>query len=76
MGGDSVIQQPIRRSRQSAIRLFAQEYADADLPEEGSGEYDPSFVITKLGAKVNRALVGCVIDRLERREHESGMTFT
>jgi hypothetical protein len=35
MGGDSVIQQPIRRSRQSAIRLFAQEYSDADLPEEG-----------------------------------------
>jgi hypothetical protein len=76
MGGDSVIQQPIRRSRQSAIRLFAQEYADADLPEEGAGEYDPSFVITKLGAKVNRALVGGVIDRLERREHESGLTFT
>ena len=41
---------------------------DADLPEEGAGEYDPSFVITKLGAKVNRALVGGVIDRVERRE--------
>ena len=50
--------QPARRVRQTAVRLFAQEYMDADLPEEGAGEYDPSFVITKLGAKVNRALVG------------------
>ena len=68
--------QATRRSRQTAIRLFAQEYMDADLPEEGAGEYDPSFVITKLGAKVNRALVGGVIDRVERRETESGSFYT
>ena len=68
--------QPTRRTRQTAIRLFAQEYMDADLPEEGAGEYDPSFVITKLGAKVNRALVGGVIDRVERREAESGSFYT
>ena len=68
--------QTTRRSRQTAIRLFAQEYMDADLPEEGAGEYDPSFVITKLGAKVNRALVGGVIDRVERRETESGSFYT
>ena len=49
---------------------------DADLPEEGEGEYDPSFVITKLGAKVNSALVGGVIDRVERRETESGSFYT
>ena len=68
--------QATRRSRQTAIRLFAQEYMDADLPKEGEGEYDPSFVITKLGAKVNRALVGGVIDRVERRETESGSFYT
>lgn len=68
--------QPARRSRQTAIRLFAQEYMDANLPEEGAGEYDPSFVITKLGAKVNRALVGGVIDRVERREADSGSFYT
>lgn len=49
---------------------------DANLPEEGAGEYDPSFVITKLGAKVNRALVGGVIDRVERREADSGSFYT
>ncbi len=68
--------QPARRTRQTAIRLFAQEYMDANLPEEGAGEYDPSFVITKLGAKVNRALVGGVIDRVERREADSGSFYT
>ena len=76
MGGGIVMNQATRRSRQTAIRLFAQEYMDADLPEEGAGEYDPSFVITKLGAKVNRALVGGVIDRVERRETESGSFYT
>jgi len=68
--------QPARRVRQTAVRLFAQEYMDADLPEEGAGEYDPSFVITKLGAKVNRALVGGVIDRVERRETDNGSFYT
>ncbi len=67
---------PTRRMRQSAIRIFAQEYMDASLPEEGSGEFDPSFVVTKLGAKINRALVAGVIDRIERREGESGPNYS
>ena len=45
------------RGRQSAVRIFAQEYSESSLIERGVGEYDPSFVITKLGAKVNRCLV-------------------
>jgi len=77
VGGGSLIQQPnLRRARQSAIRIFAQEYMDASLPEEGLGEFDPSFVITKLGARVNRALVAGVIDRIERREGESGPNYS
>jgi len=72
-----VIQEPARRFvRQSAVRLFAQEYRDASLTEEGSGEYDPSFVITKIGAKINRALVCGVIDRMERREGDSGPNYS
>jgi len=72
-----VIQEPARRiSRQSAVRLFAQEYRDASLTEEGSGEYDPSFVITKIGAKINRVLVCGVIDRMERREGDSGPNYS
>ena len=72
-----MIQEPARRfARQSAVRLFAQEYRDASLTEEGSGEYDPSFVITKIGAKINRALVCGVIDRMERREGDSGPNYS
>ena len=66
----------VRFGRQSAIRIFAQEYSDANLPLEGVGEYAPSFIITKLGAKVNRALFGGVIDRFERREGDNGPTYS
>tara|TARA_B100001175_G_scaffold107396_1_gene91302 strand:- start:144 stop:1103 length:960 start_codon:yes stop_codon:yes gene_type:complete len=66
----------VRFGRQSAIRIFAQEYSDANLPLEGVGEYAPSFIITKLGAKVNRALFGGVIDRFERRDGDNGPTYS
>jgi len=75
MGGSTMINQ-VRFGRQSAIRIFAQEYSDANLPLEGVGEYAPSFIITKLGAKVNRALFGGVIDRFERREGDNGPTYS
>lgn len=74
MGGASMMNQT-RAKRQSAIRIFAQEYSDANLPLEGVGEYDPSFIITKLGAKVNRAIFGGVIDRFERREGDNGPNY-
>ncbi len=61
-----------RRERQSAVRIFAQEYSESSLIERGAGEYDPSFVITKLGAKVNRCLVCGGLERMERRDGESG----
>ena len=70
------MQQGPRVGRQSAIRIFANEYRDASLPEEGSGEYDRSFIITQMGAKVNRALVCGVIDRAERRESENGPNYS
>ena len=75
MGGSTMMNQ-VRFGRQSAIRIFAQEYSDANLPLEGVGEYAPSFIITKLGAKVNRALFGGVIDRFERREGDNGPTYS
>tara|TARA_B100001142_G_scaffold61346_2_gene60460 strand:- start:690 stop:1619 length:930 start_codon:yes stop_codon:yes gene_type:complete len=64
-----------RVKRQTAIRLFAQEFSESNLTEQGMGEYDPSFVITKLGIKVNRALFCGVIDRLEKREGDNGPSF-
>ena len=75
MGGASMINQ-IRVGRQSAIRIFAQEYSDSNLPLEGIGEYAPSFIITKLGAKINRALFGGVIDRFERRDGDNGPSYS
>ena len=65
-----------RVGRQSAIRIFAQEYSDSNLPLEGVGEYAPSFIITKLGAKINRALFGGVIDRFERRDGDNGPSYS
>ena len=60
------------RGRQSAVRIFAQEYSESSLIERGVGEYDPSFVVTKLGAKVNRCLVCGGLERMERRDGDSG----
>ena len=74
MGGCFMIS-TTRIKRQSAIRLFAQEYSESNLTEQGDGEYDPSFVITKFGIKVNRALFCGVIDRLEKREGDNGPSF-
>ena len=65
----------IRHSRQSAIRLFAREYYESSLPDGGEGEFDPVFIITKLGAKVNRMLVAGVIEGLERRDTERGPMY-
>lgn len=64
-----------RVGRQSAVRVFAHEYRDATLPEQGSGEYDPGYMVTRLGAKINRALIAGTIDSSERRESESGQSF-
>lgn len=51
--------------REVAWRLFAGEYNDATLEVEGTGERAPSYVITPLGAKVNRIFVVGVITDIE-----------
>ena len=43
--------------RQPAWLMLASEFGESTLNEKGSGEFDPTFVITKLGAKVNRIIV-------------------
>ena len=37
----------MRVGRQTAIRVFAHEYRDASLPDQGSGEYDPGYMVTR-----------------------------
>ena len=64
-----------RSRRQPALRMFAREYYEASLVEQGSGQYDPSFVITKLGARVNRMCVAGLLERMERRETEYGTMY-
>jgi RPA family protein len=51
--------------REVAWRLFAGEYNDANLEVEGQGERAPSYVVTPLGAKVNRIFVVGVITDVE-----------
>ena len=64
-----------RVRRQPAWHMLASEFSEASLNEKGSGEYDPSFVITKLGAKVNRVIVAGLLERLEVRETSNGSTL-
>ena len=61
-----------RISRQPAHLLLASEFGSATLNEKGSGEYDPSFVITKLGAKVTRIVAAGLLERVEQRETSGG----
>ena len=61
--------------RQPAWHVFASEFGEATLNEKGPGEYDPSFVITRLGAKINRCLVAGLLERVEARETSSGQTM-
>ncbi len=71
MGGG--LMQPSRSiKRQSAWYMLASEFGESTLNEKGSGEFDPSFVITKLGSKVNRVIVAGLLERLEPRDTANG----
>ena len=61
-----------RGQRQPALRMFAIEFTQSSLPIVGQGEFDPSFVVSRLGAMTSRMLVAGVIDNMERRDTESG----
>ena len=58
--------------RQAATPMFASEYGESTLSEKGSGEFDPSFVVTKLGSRVNRVIVAGLLERIEGREVANG----
>ena len=65
-----------RAKRQPAIRILAQEYSESTLKQQGNGEFDPAFIITKLGAKVNRLVAMGLLELMERRESSSGLFWT
>ena len=65
--------QPSRSiKRQSAWHMLASEFGESTLSERGSGEFDPTFVITKLGSKINRVIVAGLLERLEPRDTANG----
>jgi len=51
--------------RQTAWRIFAGEFNDSIVEIKGEGEMTPSYVITPLGAKVNRVFVIGVLTDVE-----------
>jgi len=68
--------QPAKRARrQPAWHMLASEFGESTLHQQGSGEFDPLFLITKLGAKVNRLVVAGLLERLEPRETSNGATL-
>ncbi len=66
---------PSRYKRQPTFRVFASEFSNSSLTAQDSEEYAPAFVISKIGAKINRALVCGVLENLERREGDSGSSY-
>ena len=51
--------------REIAWRVFAGEYNDANKDVSGGGERSPSYVVTPLGAKINRLFVVGVLTDVE-----------
>jgi RPA family protein len=56
--------------RQTAWRVFAGEFNDSTVEIKGEGDMTPSFVVTPLGAKVNRLFVIGVLTDVENISQE------
>jgi len=52
--------------REAAWRVFAGEYNDTTIEIKGEGEMAPSYVVTPLGAKINRLFVIGVLTDVEQ----------
>lgn len=59
--------------REQAWRLFAGEYNDTTCKLEGEGDKNPSYIVTPLGAKVNRLYVVGVLTNVEDLSNEGEM---
>lgn len=51
--------------RETAWRIFAGEFNDSNVEIKGEGEMAPSYVVTPLGAKVNRLFIVGVLTDVE-----------
>jgi hypothetical protein len=59
-------------NRETAWRVFAGEYNDSTLDMSDGGERSPTYVVTPLGAKVNRLFVVGVLTDMENVGTEQG----
>ena len=74
--GDLSASSPRRvRGREPAVRLFSEEYNQAHLHQPGVEQFDPSYLVSRLGAKINRVLVAGILERLERRSNDNGISY-
>lgn len=59
-------------NRETAWRVFAGEYNDSNLEVSEGGERSPSFLVTPLGARINRLFVVGVLTDIENVGTEQG----
>jgi RPA family protein len=59
--------------REPALRVFAGEYNESTRQVSGEGEREPSYVLTPLGAMVNRLFVVGVLTDVEQVSSENEM---
>jgi RPA family protein len=52
-------------AREVSWRVFAEEYASSNMEHSGEGEKPVSYIVTPLGARVNRMLVVGVVTEIE-----------
>ncbi len=56
--------------RETAWRVFAGEFNDSTVEIKGEGEMSPSYVVTPLGAKINRLFIIGVLTDVEKISEE------
>ena len=59
--------------RQTAWRVFAGEFNDSSYEIKGEGEMNPSYVVTPLGAKINRIFIIGVLTDVENISEDGGL---
>jgi uncharacterized protein len=59
--------------RQTAWRVFAGEFNDSTIEIKGEGDMTPSYVITPLGAKLNRVFIIGVLTDVEKISEEGDL---
>jgi len=59
--------------RETAWRIFAGEYNDSKIEIKGEGEMTPSYIITPLGAKVNRVFIIGVLTDVENVSEDGNL---